>query len=161
MSYYTKCLLGLSDYNTTEQNITNIANFPLLTRIKGTSLAQHRDIEKYRGKVVLGHPQCRPYSTTSYYNTFFCSPDRNQGPRFKSTLYHTSSPGPGENVARQSKLVLPSVGRRKMRAVCIKTFDIDQGHFLVYVRAENIHFEMGKCILKPVKDSVSVSKVKH
>ena len=64
-------------------------------------------------------------------------------------------------MSKQSKLVLPFVGKRKMRAVSIKTFDIDQGHFLVYVRAENIRFEMGKCSLKPVKDSVSVLKVKH
>jgi len=109
---------------------------------------------------MLVPQQCRPYSTISY-NTVFCSSYRNQGPRFKSTLYRTSSPGPGENVAKQNKLVLPSVGRRKMRAVGIKTFDIDQGHFLVYVRAETMRYEMGKCSLKPVEDAVTVSKVKY
>ena len=87
--------------------------------------------------------------------------DRNQGPRFKSTLYRTSSPGPGENVVKFNTLELPTVGKRKMRAVAIKTFDIDQGHFLVYVRADPIRYEMSKHCLKPVVEEVTVGKVKN
>ena len=151
---YTQCFMR-------QRKSIAVYKMPTANPIRATVSAsvQPQSYERMRGK-HKSFPNLYTPDSPQLYKAVINSSDRKQGPRFKSTLYRTSSPGPGESIIRLNILDIPNVGRREMRAVAIKTFDIDQGHFLVYVRADCKRHQISKSGLKPVIDMVTVGKVK-